>query len=48
MELFSLFTLVEGGSKTGWHVYEQGAVTVYRNGQPTVYGTGVPFSADFS
>ncbi len=40
--------LDDDGSKTGWHVYGQGAVTVYRNGQPTIYGTGASFINDFS
>ena len=40
--------LDDDGSKTGWHVYGQGAVTVYRNGQPTIYGTGASFTDDFS
>ena len=37
----------DGGSKTGWRVYGQGAVTIYRNGQPTVYRTGESFKDDF-
>lgn len=40
--------LDDEGSKTGWHVYGQGAVTVYRNGQPTIYNAGSSFSDDFS
>jgi cyanophycinase len=40
--------LDDEGSKTNWHVYGQGAVTVYRNGQPTIYGTGASFTDDFS
>jgi len=37
----------DGGSKTGWRVYGQGAVTIYRNGQPTVYRAGESFKDDF-
>src|SRR5439155_11699119 len=37
----------EGGKKTGWRVYGQGAVTVYRNGVPTVYNAGQAFKNDF-
>ncbi len=40
--------LDDEGSKTSWHVYGQGAVTVYRKGQPTVYNAGSSFSDDFS
>ena len=35
------------GRKIGWHVYGQGAVTLYRHGQPTVYGPGASFKDDF-
>ncbi|QBD82668.1 hypothetical protein EPA93_44560 [Ktedonosporobacter rubrisoli] len=27
----------DAGKKCGWHVYGQGAVTIYRHGEPTVY-----------
>ena len=37
----------DGGSKTGWRVYGQGAVTIYRDGQPTVYRAGESFKDDF-
>lgn len=33
--------------KTAWHVYGQGAVTLYRRGQPTVYVAGSSFDDDF-
>ena len=38
----------DAGRKTGWHVYGQGIVTVYRNGNPTVYKTGTTFTDNFS
>jgi len=38
----------DAGRKTGWHVYGQGNVTLYRNGSPTVYKTGATFSDNFS
>jgi hypothetical protein len=37
----------QAGKKIGWHVYGQGAVTLYRNGKPTVYHTGESFDDDF-
>src|SRR5437016_9188019 len=37
----------EAGRKTGWHVYGQGAVTLYRKGQPTVYRAGESFNDNF-
>ena len=37
----------DGGKKTGWRVYGQGAVTVYRGGEPTVYTAGQVFKDDF-
>jgi cyanophycinase len=37
----------DGGSKSGWRVYGQGEVTLYRNGQPTVYRTGESFQDNF-
>jgi cyanophycinase len=37
----------EGGKKTGWRVYGQGAVTVYRSGKPTVYTTEQTFQDAF-
>ena len=37
----------EDGRKIGWHVYGQGAVTLYRKGQPTVYNAGESFEDDF-
>ena len=37
----------DGGRKTGWRVYGQGAVTIYRNGQPAVYNAGESFIDDF-
>jgi cyanophycinase len=37
----------DGGSKIGWRVYGQGAVTLYRNGQPTIYKAGESFDDDF-
>lgn len=36
-----------GERKTGWHVYGQGAVTIYRNAKPTVYRSGQRFHDDF-
>jgi cyanophycinase len=35
------------GRKVGWHVYGQGAVTLYRRGQSKVYRTGESFREDF-
>ena len=35
------------GRKTGWHVYGQGAVTLYHRGQPKVYRAGENFRGDF-
>ena len=35
------------GRKTGWRVYGQGAVTIYRHGQPTVFRAGESFKDDF-
>lgn len=37
----------DGGRKTGWHVYGQGAVTLYRGGQPAAYNAGMSFEDDF-
>lgn len=37
----------QAGKKIGWHVYGQGAVTLYRNGKPAVYHTGESFDDDF-
>ena len=37
----------EDGRKIGWHVYGQGAVTLYRKGQPIVYKAGESFEDDF-
>jgi len=37
----------DGGSKVGWRVYGQGAVTLYRQGQPTVYRAGAGFNDAF-
>jgi cyanophycinase len=37
----------EGGKKTGWRVYGQGTVSVYRNGIPTVYHAGERFTDSF-
>ena len=36
-----------GGKKTGWRVYGQGTVTIYRDGVPTVYKANEPFNDDF-
>ncbi len=33
--------------KTAWHVYGQGAVTLYRGGRATVYESGKSFEDDF-
>ena len=35
------------GRKIGWHVYGQGAVTLYRHGQPTIFRAGESFGDDF-
>jgi cyanophycinase len=37
----------DGGRKIGWHVYGQGAVTVYRQGKPIAYMAGQVFKDDF-
>jgi cyanophycinase len=37
----------DGGRKTAWRVYGQGAVTIYRAGHPTVYPPGSSFHDDF-
>ncbi len=37
----------EDGRKIGWHVYGQGAVTLYRIGQPRVYNAGESFGDNF-
>jgi len=37
----------DGGRKTGWRVYGQGSVTLYRDGKPTLYRTGQEFQDDF-
>ncbi len=37
----------QAGKKTGWRVYGQGSVVVYRQGEPTVYGRGEEFRDDF-
>lgn len=34
------------GSKTGWRVYGQGSVVVYRAGKPTIYRSGEGFASD--
>jgi len=36
-----------GEKKTTWHVYGQGAVTIYRSGRPMVYEAGSTFIDDF-
>jgi len=38
----------DGGRKTGWRVYGQGSVTLYRGGKPTVYRTGQSFTDNFT
>jgi cyanophycinase len=38
----------DAGRKTGWRVYGQGAVTLYRDGVPTVYGSGEAFTDKFA
>jgi cyanophycinase len=38
----------EAGNKTGWRVYGQGNVVVYRNGAAITYHSGESFSDDFS
>jgi len=38
----------EGGRRTSWHVYGQGAVTLYRHGEPTGYGDGEGFEYNFA
>lgn len=35
------------GSKTGWRVYGQGSVVVYRAGKPTIYHSGEGFADNF-
>lgn len=35
------------GKKTGWRVYGQGAVTIYRGGTPTMYTRGQAFKDNF-
>lgn len=35
------------GKKTGWHVYGQGAVTLYKRGVPTRYDRGQAFTDSF-
>jgi cyanophycinase len=37
----------DAGRKTGWRVYGQGAVTVYRSGKPTIYTAGQTFKDSF-
>ena len=37
----------EDGRKIGWHVYGQGAVTLYRKGQHRVYKAGESFGDNF-
>jgi len=37
----------DAGRKVGWHVYGEGAVTIYRNGEPTIYIAGEGFTDDF-
>ncbi len=37
----------DDGRKTGWRVYGQGAVTVYRGGTPTMYMRGQVFKDNF-
>ena len=37
----------EGDKKSAWHVYGQGAVTLYRKGNATVYGAGETFTDTF-
>jgi cyanophycinase len=36
-----------GGKKTGWRVYGQGSVTLYRHGQPTIHHKDEVFSDNF-
>lgn len=38
----------EAGRKTGWRVYGQGSVVIYRNGASIVYHSGETFPDDFS
>lgn len=38
----------QAGKKTGWRVYGQRDVTLYRNGRPTVYHTGQEFRDSFN
>ncbi|HYX51036.1 MAG TPA: Type 1 glutamine amidotransferase-like domain-containing protein [Ktedonobacteraceae bacterium] len=38
----------EDGRKIDWHVYGQGAITLYRGGKPVVHHTGERFNEDFS
>ena len=37
----------EAGRKTGWRVYGQGAITLYRKGRQTVYRAGESFKDNF-
>ncbi|MGH2495880.1 MAG: Type 1 glutamine amidotransferase-like domain-containing protein [Ktedonobacteraceae bacterium] len=37
----------DAGRKRGWHVYGQGAVTIYRGTQATAYQAGEAFEDDF-
>jgi hypothetical protein len=37
----------ENDRKTGWHVYGQGDITLYRDFKPAVYHTGERFNDDF-
>jgi len=36
------------GRKTGWHVYGEGMVTIYRGGEATEYEAGKSFRDDFA
>lgn len=38
----------DGGKKTGWRVYGQGMVTLYRGGQATEYKAGESFNDDLT
>lgn len=38
----------ENGRKIDWHIYGQGAITLYRGGKPVVHHTGERFNDDFS
>lgn len=38
----------EAGRKTGWHIYGQGSVSIYRNSVPVIYHEGDSFIDTFS